>query len=114
MGQIEADDVVPEQELRIRGEPVEADQRIGEPAAFEDESRLAVRPDGCEGEKPAGSRIDLEIDRQAAADEGRPLAHVELETVVHPHIRPKTKVRYYSSLGDNMAFCSIGMGAENG
>ena len=113
VGQIEADDVVPEKELRIRGEPVEADQRIGEPAAFEHESRLAVWPDCCEGEKPAGGRIDLEIDRQAAADEGRPLGHVELEIVVHPHTRPKTKVGYYNSLGDNVAFCSIGMPPEN-
>ena len=74
--QIKMDDVVPQQEFGIRGEPVQADQRVVEPAALEDEGQIAVRPDGCEREEPAGGRIDLEIDRQAAADEGRPLGHV--------------------------------------
>jgi hypothetical protein len=105
--QIEADDVVPQKELGIPGEPVEADQRLVEPAALEDETLIVVRPDRREREEPARHRIDLEVERQAAADEGRPLAHIDLETVVHLHTRPKAKVGQYSSLRDKMTLCSI-------
>jgi hypothetical protein len=72
MGQIETDDVVPQEELGIPSEPVEADQRIVEPAALEDETLIVVRPDGGEREESAIGRIDLEVERQAAADERPP------------------------------------------
>jgi hypothetical protein len=63
---VKMDDIVPEQEFRIGGEAVKADQRIGEPAAFEHESCLAIRPDCRKGEQPAGSGIDLKVDRCAS------------------------------------------------
>ena len=71
MVQVEADDVVTEQEGALPGERVKPPERGGGIAGPVDQRGLAVRPDRGEGEDARGGGIDLEVDRDAVPEQRR-------------------------------------------
>ena len=83
MVQVEADDVVAEQEGALPGERVKPPERGGGIAGPVDQRGLAVRPDRREGEDARGGGIDLEVDRDAVPEQRRGMRGRGSDPVFH-------------------------------